>query len=44
MLISLWLLLDPVFLFAAQPKYFCLGWVKEVRRHKFLELRGEHVE
>jgi hypothetical protein len=35
-LISLWL-----FLFAAQPKEFFLGWVKEVKTMKScVELRG----
>jgi hypothetical protein len=33
-LISLWLFLFPIFLFAAQPKEFFLGWVKEVRTTK----------
>jgi hypothetical protein len=41
-LISLWLLLFPVFLFAAQPKEFFLDGLKklEQRSHKFVELRG----
>jgi hypothetical protein len=34
MLISLWLFLFPIFLFAAQPKEFFFGWVKEVRTTK----------
>jgi hypothetical protein len=40
-LITLWL-----FLFAAQPKEFFLGGLKELeqRSHKCVELRGEYVE
>jgi hypothetical protein len=35
-----------LFLFAAQPKEFCLDGLKklEQRRHKCVELRGEYVE
>jgi hypothetical protein len=45
-LISLWLFLFPVFLFAAQQKEFFLDWLKklEQRSHKFVEVRGEYVE
>jgi hypothetical protein len=45
-LISLWLFLFPIFLFAAQPKEFFLGGLKklEQRSHKCVELRGEYVE
>jgi hypothetical protein len=45
-LISLWLLLFPIFLFAAQPKEFFLDGLKklEQRSHKSVELRGEYVE
>jgi hypothetical protein len=45
-LISLWLLLFPVFLFAEQPKEFFLDVLKklEQRSHKCVELRGEYVE
>jgi hypothetical protein len=45
-LISLWLFLFPVFLFAAQPKEFFLDGLKklEQRSHKCVELRGEYVE
>jgi hypothetical protein len=43
---SFWLFLFPIFLFAAQPKEFFLDELKklEQRRHKCVELRGEHVE
>jgi hypothetical protein len=45
-LISLWLFLFPIFLFAAQPKEFLLDGLKksEQRSHKCVELRGEYVE
>jgi hypothetical protein len=45
LLISLWLFLFPLFLFAAQPKEFFLDGLKklEQRSHKCVELRGEHV-
>jgi hypothetical protein len=45
-LISLWLFLCPIFLFAAQPKIFFLDVLKklEQRSHKCVELRGEYVE
>jgi hypothetical protein len=45
-LISLWLFLFPVSLFAAQPKEFFLGGLKklEQRSHKCVELRGVYVE
>jgi hypothetical protein len=46
-LISLWPLLFPVFLFAAQPKEFFFDGLKklEQRSHKWVELRGaEYVE
>jgi hypothetical protein len=45
-LISLWLFLFPVFLFATQPKEFSLDGLKklEQRSHKCVELRGEYVE
>jgi hypothetical protein len=45
-LISLWLFLFPIFLFAAQPKEFFLDGLKklEQRSHKCVELRGEYVE
>jgi hypothetical protein len=45
-LISLWLFLFPIFLFAAQPKEFFLSGLKklEKRSHKYVELRGEYVE
>jgi hypothetical protein len=41
-LISLWLLLFPVFLFAAQPKKNFLDGLKKLqqRSHKCVELRG----
>jgi hypothetical protein len=46
MLISLWLFLFPILLFAAQPKEFFLDSLKklEQRSHKCVELRGEYVE
>jgi hypothetical protein len=46
LLISLWPFLFLVFLFAAQPKEFFLDGLKklEQRRHKWVELRGGHVE
>jgi hypothetical protein len=45
-LITLWLFLFPVFLFAAEPKEFFLDGLKklEQRGHKCVELRGEYVE
>jgi hypothetical protein len=45
-LISLWLFVYPIFLFAAQPKEFFLDGLKnlEKRSHKCVELRGEYVE
>jgi hypothetical protein len=45
-LISLWLLLFPIFLFAAQPKEFFLDGLKKLEQgsHKCVELRGEYVE
>jgi hypothetical protein len=45
-LISLWLFLFPIFLFAPQPKEFFLDGLKklEQRSHKCVELRGEYVE
>jgi hypothetical protein len=46
MLISLWLFLFPIFLFAAQPKEIFLDLLKklEQRIHTFVELRGKYVE
>jgi hypothetical protein len=43
MLISLWLFLFPIFLFAAQPKEFFLDGLKKVEQgsHKCVELSGE---
>jgi hypothetical protein len=45
-LIHFWLFLFPIFLFAAQPKYFFLHGLKklEQRSYKCVELRGEYVE
>jgi hypothetical protein len=45
-LISLWLFLFLIFLFAAQAKEFFLDWLNklEQRSHKCVELRGEYVE
>jgi hypothetical protein len=45
-LISLWLFIFPIFLFAAQPKEFFLDGLKklEQRNHKCVEIRGEYVE
>jgi hypothetical protein len=45
-LISLWLFLLPIFLFAAQPKEFFVDGLKklEQRSHVCVELRGEYVE
>jgi hypothetical protein len=45
-LISVWLFLFPLFLFAAQLKEFFLDGLKklEQRSHKCVELRGEYVE
>jgi hypothetical protein len=45
-LISVWLFLFPIFLFAAQPKEFFLDGLKklEQRSHKCVELREEYVE
>jgi hypothetical protein len=45
-LISLWLFLFSIFLFAAQPKEFFLDELQklEQRSHKCVELRGEYVE
>jgi hypothetical protein len=42
MLVSLWLFLFPIFLFAAQPKEFFLDGLKklEQKSHMFVELRG----
>jgi hypothetical protein len=41
-LISLWLFIFSVFLFAAQPKEFFLGGLKKLEQqsHKCVELRG----
>jgi hypothetical protein len=46
MLISFWLFLFPIFLFAAQRKEFFLDGLKklEQRSHKCVELKGEYVE
>jgi hypothetical protein len=46
LLISLWLSLFPIFLFAAQLKEFLFDGLKklEQRSHKCLELRGKYVE
>jgi hypothetical protein len=46
LLISLWLFLVPIFLFAAQTEEFFLDVLKklEQRSHKCVELRGEYVE
>jgi hypothetical protein len=45
-LISLWLLVFPIFVLAAQPKEFFLDGLKklEQRNRKCEELRGEYVE
>jgi hypothetical protein len=45
-LISLWLFLFPLFLFAAKRKEFFFDGLKklEQRSHKCVELRGERVE
>jgi hypothetical protein len=45
-LISFWLFLFPIFLFATEPKEFFLDGLKklEQRSHKCVELRGEYVE
>jgi hypothetical protein len=45
-LISLWLFLFTIFLFAAQTKSFSFDGLKklEQRSHKCVELRGEYVE
>jgi hypothetical protein len=45
-LISLWLFIFFIFLFAAQPKEFFSDGLKklEQRSHKCVELRGEYVE
>jgi hypothetical protein len=45
-LISLWLFVIPIFLFAAQPNEFFLDRLKklEKRSHKCVEVRGEYVE
>jgi hypothetical protein len=45
-LISLWLFLFPIFLFAAQPKELFLDGLKklEQRSHKCVKLWGEYVE
>jgi hypothetical protein len=45
-LISLWLFLFPIFVFAAQPEKFFLDGLKklEQRSRKCVELRGEYVE
>jgi hypothetical protein len=45
-LISLWLYLFPIFLFAAQPKEFLFDGLKKLEQpcHKCVELRGEYVE
>jgi hypothetical protein len=44
-LISLWLFLFPIFLFAAESKEFFLDGLKTLQqqRHKCVELRGEYV-
>jgi hypothetical protein len=44
-LISLWLFLFPVFLFAAQPKEFFLDVLKKLEQqsHKFVEIGREYV-
>jgi hypothetical protein len=44
--ISLWLFLLLIFVFAAQPKEFFLDGLKklEKRNHKCVELREEYVE
>jgi hypothetical protein len=46
LLISLWLSLFPIFLFAAQQKEFFLDGLKklEQRSHTCVELMGEYVE
>jgi hypothetical protein len=46
MLISLWLFLFHIFLFAAQPKEVFVDGLKklEQRSHKCVELWGEYVE
>jgi hypothetical protein len=46
MLLSLWLFLFPIFLFAAQPKEFFLDGLKklEQRSHKCVEVGGDYVE
>jgi hypothetical protein len=45
-LVSLWLLLFPIFLYATQPKEFVLDGLKklEQRNYKCVELRGEYIE
>jgi hypothetical protein len=45
-LISLWLFLFPIFLFAAQPKELALDGLKklEQRSQVCVELKGEYVE
>jgi hypothetical protein len=45
-LISIWLFLFPIFLFAAQRKEFFLDGLKklEQRSHKCVELREEYVQ
>jgi hypothetical protein len=45
-LISFWLFLFPIFLFAAQPKEFFLDGLKKLEQqgHKRVKLRGEYVE
>jgi hypothetical protein len=42
MLISLWLFLFPIFLFAAQPKEFSLDGLKKLEKgsHKCVEFKG----
>jgi hypothetical protein len=45
-LISLWLFLFSIFVFAAQPKEFFLDELKKLehRSHECVELRGQYVE
>jgi hypothetical protein len=45
MLISLWVLLFPIFPLASQPKEFFLDGLKKLvqRSHKCVELRGEYI-
>jgi hypothetical protein len=45
-LITLWLYLFPIWIFAVQPKEFFLDGLKklEQRSRKCVELRGEYVE